>query len=199
MCQGHDTLVLTLPGMQEESSSSRSRRGLLPTRRPHRPRRPEGHPRQGRQAPSPRTWRRRRRTWAPAALPRRQMLAGRGLPFPSRVLVQVSRLPFVPASPIFLGLLVLALHHPFLRRPDSSSVKPEDVDVIIEGVSKAAEADAEKTPPRRPPRTLPMTPPRGLPGRPTRLPLRRPARGLLGKPAGPLPRRRRRLVTSLPP
>ena len=83
--RGIDTLMLTLPCMQEESSSRRSHRGLLSTRRPHQPRRPEGRPRQGRQAPSPRTWR-RRRTWAPAALPRRRMLAGRGLPFPSRVL-----------------------------------------------------------------------------------------------------------------
>ena len=95
-CLGNDTLVLTLPGMQEESSSRRSHRGLLPTRRPHRPRRPEGRPRQGRQAPGPRTWRRRRRTWAPAALPRRQMLAGRGLPFPSLVPALVSRSLFVP-------------------------------------------------------------------------------------------------------
>ena len=71
------------------------------------------------------------------------MLAGRGLPFPSRVLAQVSRSPFVPASFSF-RLLVLALPHPLLRRPDSSSVNPEDVDAVIEDVAKAAEADAEK-------------------------------------------------------
>ena len=41
-------------------------------------------------------------------------------------------------------LLVLALPHPLLRRPDSSSVNPEDVDAVIEGIAKAAEADAEK-------------------------------------------------------
>ena len=64
------------------------------------------------------------------------MLAGRGLPFPSRVLAQVSRSPFVLASFSF-RLLVLALPHLLLRRPDSSSVNPHDV-------AKAAEADAEK-------------------------------------------------------
>ena len=71
------------------------------------------------------------------------MLAGTGLPFPSWVLAQVSRSPFVPASFSF-RLLVLALTHPLLRHPDSSSVNPEDVDAIIEDVAKAAEADAEK-------------------------------------------------------
>ena len=79
----------------------------------------------------------------PAALPRRQMLAGRGLPFPSRVLARVSRSPFVPASFSF-WLLVLALPHPLFWRPDSSSVNLEDVDAVIEDVAKAAEADAEK-------------------------------------------------------
>ena len=78
-----------------------------------------------------------------AASPRRQMLAGRGPPFPSLVLAQVSRSPFVPVSFSFL-LLVLALPHPLLQRPDSSSVNPEDVDAVIEDVAKAAEADAEE-------------------------------------------------------
>ena len=76
-------------------------------------------------------------------MPRRQMLAGRGLPFPILVQALVSRSPFVPV-PFSFWLLVLALPHPLLRRPDFSSVNPEDVDAVIEGVAKAAEADAEK-------------------------------------------------------
>ena len=78
-----------------------------------------------------------------AASPRRQMLPGRGLPFPSLVLVLVSRSPFVPV-PFSFWLLVLASPHPLLWCPDPSSVNPEDVDAVIEDVAKAAKADGEK-------------------------------------------------------
>ena len=78
-----------------------------------------------------------------AASPRHQMLAGRGLPFPSLVLALVSRSPFVPV-PFSFWLLVLALPHSLLWCPDPSSVNPEDVDTVIEDITKAAEADAKK-------------------------------------------------------
>ena len=48
--------------------------------------------------------------------------------------------------PCFFFFLALGPGHasPPLRRPDYSSVNPEDVDAVIEDVAKAAKADAEK-------------------------------------------------------
>jgi len=112
-------------------------------RSPHRPRCPEGRPRQGRQAPSPCTRRRRRRTRALVALPRRQMLVGRGplLPSPARV----SHLPSVTVLFFLFFLnLDLGLASSPSRYLDFPSVDPEDIDTVIEDVAKDAAAEAEK-------------------------------------------------------
>ena len=76
------------------------------------------------------------------ALPRRQVLAGRGPLLPSPALV--SRSPSVPV--LFLSFLTLGLGFASSPSwyPDRPSADQEDIDTVIEDVAKAAEAEAEK-------------------------------------------------------
>src|SRR4051812_41545747 len=99
-------MMLTLPGLKEGSGTRRSHRGEL--------RRRGGRPRQGHQARSLHPWR-KRGSWVLVTLPRRQMLAGRGLLLHSPVLV--SRLSFVS---VFLLFFFLASLLPLLPRPSFS-------------------------------------------------------------------------------
>ena len=122
------------------------------------------------------------------ALPRRQMLAGRGPLLPSPALV--SRSPFVPVLFLFLLILGLGFVSSPSWCPDRPSADQEDIDAIMEDVAKDATAEAEKVAAEESAKGATEDAGKGPAGEA--------GKGPAGGPARPPPRRRWSM-TSLPP